>query len=464
MDFFLGTLHSKLKPDFRPTAARIVELLATRGPLTTHALAEIMGAERKSFVRSVLNTMQQLGTTIGFSFRGVDNKSYQRWRLSPEAEVALGTYPLVSQLVTEFTEPKGLHDWRMENYQAFRGASSPWSGDGLPFVGSAPHFADVPTPTLQRTVSPAASVPSAPSASAASEPAPPVPGFCLDRISAPDPRVRDAMLSINAYIPPVSLRLGAEAYREPDSYDIHTGQCMNVLPFCSDRPGAVGCVLSNFWNHRYSDPNAKFWCAELHFQFIKVSRYARNSVVVFQVLHEMLNMEPADPIPIGHDGWEVSWAHNQALCKRIKLLAGAKCPHGDLDLDKERWEADSFDVMRTVLALKFKYYLDDERVNPLAQYLCATGSRWLIEAAYYDQVWGVGLTSGGHYPESKTTERPLLRLKPDGTEEWNVQPADWPGQNKLGKALMDQRKELFVLCPQLHLSPLATPPPLSPDV
>jgi len=458
MDFLMGTLSARLKSEFRPAAARIVELLAARGPLTTHALAEIMGAERKSHIRCVLNTMQQLGTIICFEFKGLDSKKYQRWRLSPETEVALGTYPVVSQLVTESTEPRGLHDWQMENHQAFRGASSPWAANppGLVFNGVAPSADDMPMPTLQRTVS------TAPTPSDNDEAMPADPGFSLDRISAPDPRVKEAMRTFKTYIPPLSLRLGAEATREPDAYDIHSGQCMNVLPFCSDRPGAIGCVLSNFWNHRYSDPTDKMWCAELHFQFIKVSRYARNSVVSFLVLQEMLSLEPADPIPIGHEGWEANWLHNQGLCKKIKALAGAKCPHGDLDLDKQRWDNDSFEVMRCVLARKFRHTFDDGRTNPLALYLCATGNRWLIEAAYYDSVWGIGLTSGEHYPESKSTERPVLRLKLDGTEEWNVQPVDWPGQNSLGKALMAQRTGLFALCPQYLLSPLVIPSSLSP--
>jgi predicted NAD-dependent protein-ADP-ribosyltransferase YbiA (DUF1768 family) len=462
MDFFLGSLSARIKPEYRPMAATIVELLAQHGPLTTHDLAERLGSDSKSRCRSVLNTMQQLRTIISFQFKGLDGRNYNRWRLAPETEVALGSYPVASQLVTEHTEPKGLHNWQMENHVAFKGSTSPWAPSPPPFTYLPPRGSDMPPTGL----SAASSAGSVPPNSTLDEPSPVVePSFSMDRFSTPDPRVREAMaaLPFPSFIPPVSLRLGVEAHREPDTYDIHSGQCMNVLPFCSDRPSAIGCVLSNFWNHRYSDPDDDFWCAELHFQYIKVSRYAKNPVVSMKALKEMLSLEPVDPLPIGTEGWEDVWQHNQALCKKIKSLAGRECPHGDLDLDIDRWDDDSFDVMRSVLAHKFRMRLDNGKFNPLAQYLCSTSSRWLIEAAHYDRVWGIGLTSGDHYPESKSSATPLLRMRPDGREEWNVQPADWLGKNFLGIALMQQRTTLITSWPDSTRPSFAVPTPLQSD-
>lgn len=459
MDFFLGTLSAKIKPEFRPMAATIVQILAQSGACTTHFIAEVIGADHKSRCRSVLNTMQQIGTVVGFPFKGLDGRNYTRWRLSPETEDALGTYPVVSQMVTEATLPKGMHNWQMENHAAFHGAPSPWAHPTSPygFIGVPPPTFDMPIPGLSSSSKDGGAV--------APAPTPDIPQFSLDRFSTPDPKVRNAMMAMEtpSYIPPVSLRIGTEAHREADAYDIHSGLCLNVLPFCSDKPGAIGCIFSNFWNHRYSDPTDQFWCAELHFQYIKVSRYARNSLIAMQVLREMLSLEPIDAPPIGTEGWEKSWKHNQDLCKRIKKLAGSTCPFGDLDLDIPRWDAESFDIMREVLARKFRPYLDSGKRNPLAFYLCATATRWLIEAAYYDKVWGVGLTAGHYYPESKPDETPLTRMSDNGTEEWNIQPADWPGKNLLGKALMQQRTALFASWTDPSRPNFALPIPLTPD-
>ena len=57
----------------------------------------------------------------------------------------------------------------------------------------------------------------------------------------------------------------------------------------------------------------------------------------------------------------------------------------------------------------------------LKQYLLDTGDKWLVEAAHYDKVWGIGLRA----------------THPDATK-----PEKWPGLNLLGKILMQVREQL----------------------
>lgn len=57
----------------------------------------------------------------------------------------------------------------------------------------------------------------------------------------------------------------------------------------------------------------------------------------------------------------------------------------------------------------------------LRDFLVRTGSRVLVEASPYDQVWGIGLAAD---------------------HEHSASPERWPGLNLLGFALMEVRKQL----------------------
>lgn len=99
--------------------------------------------------------------------------------------------------------------------------------------------------------------------------------------------------------------------------------------------------------------------------------------------------------------------------------------------DNEVWAARRLQLVTNALRRKFTDRDD------LRHILLATGNKVLVEAAWSDNVWGIGLSEWkGNY---------------EGVLEWDevsqkatfsVPPWKWKGQNLLGRALMEVRREL----------------------
>lgn len=79
------------------------------------------------------------------------------------------------------------------------------------------------------------------------------------------------------------------------------------------------------------------------------------------------------------------------------------------------WDAEKYGIMRAAVYAKFSANTD------LLEQLLSTGDSVLVEASPFDRIWGIGLTA-------KDAKR--------------VGKSGWRGENLLGKALMDVRKEL----------------------
>lgn len=84
------------------------------------------------------------------------------------------------------------------------------------------------------------------------------------------------------------------------------------------------------------------------------------------------------------------------------------------------WDAHKADIVRRANMAKFG------QNKGLRRKLFQTGQRTLVEASPHDAIWGIGL--------DEATAR-------------TVPPADWPGQNLLGKILTEVREELRTLHP-----------------
>lgn len=82
--------------------------------------------------------------------------------------------------------------------------------------------------------------------------------------------------------------------------------------------------------------------------------------------------------------------------------------------DDDVWAAARFDLVVRVNVAKFA-------AEPLRGYLLGTGDDVLVEAAPDDAVWGIGVAADDHRAR---------------------QPAQWPGTNLLGFALMEARGRL----------------------
>ena len=108
--------------------------------------------------------------------------------------------------------------------------------------------------------------------------------------------------------------------------------------------------------------------------------------------------------------------------KRYTRILRADSPRECKDLGREVagfsediWNEEKFEIVKEGLREKFTQ-------NPgLLKKLLATGERILVEASPLDRIWGIGL-------DEKNAKR--------------TPPQDWPGENLLGKALMELRREL----------------------
>jgi len=81
------------------------------------------------------------------------------------------------------------------------------------------------------------------------------------------------------------------------------------------------------------------------------------------------------------------------------------------NFDEKKWNKVRYDIMVDILCAKFS-------VEPLKSQLLSTGDELMVEASPNDKVWGAGLVIGD----------PRLNC-----------PNYYPGQNLLGKALMEAR-------------------------
>ena len=83
--------------------------------------------------------------------------------------------------------------------------------------------------------------------------------------------------------------------------------------------------------------------------------------------------------------------------------------------DKKEWDGARFDVVVRGNFAKFSQNTE------LKEYLLSTGDALLVEASPKDRIWGIGL---------------------DAAMAARMPEKDWPGQNLLGKALMQVRERL----------------------
>lgn len=83
--------------------------------------------------------------------------------------------------------------------------------------------------------------------------------------------------------------------------------------------------------------------------------------------------------------------------------------------DPAKWETVAYDVVVQANRLKFK------QNKAIGMALLGTQTKTLVEGADYDRIWGVGVA---------------------WDDERIIDPANWRGQNLLGKALMQVRAEM----------------------
>ena len=85
------------------------------------------------------------------------------------------------------------------------------------------------------------------------------------------------------------------------------------------------------------------------------------------------------------------------------------------NFDQDLWDSEKYPIVRNINLAKFR------QNKGLRRKLFQTGAKILVEASPMDTIWGIGL---------------------DAEAAQQTEPENWPGQNLLGRALMEVRDQL----------------------
>ena len=141
------------------------------------------------------------------------------------------------------------------------------------------------------------------------------------------------------------------------------------------------CFLSNWWICEIDYDGKKFVSSEQLFMYLKAKLFYDD-----EVAEKIMQTSRQNEI--------------KALGREVK------------NFDETIWNKHKYELM--FIANKAKFRLDYE----ITDMLLATGDAQLVEASPLDKIWGIGL-------DAETAE--------------NTPEEDWPGENLLGKVLMDVR-------------------------
>lgn len=174
----------------------------------------------------------------------------------------------------------------------------------------------------------------------------------------------------------------------PISKRSHCVITMNTVFFWGCRDKDKG-FLSNFYQTRFTDNGTTYCSSEQYFM--------KKKQEMFDPSNEALSRE----IMQATAGTKI-----KALGRRVK------------NFDEAKWNTVKAEIMTRGILLKFSQNVT------IRNLLIATGDSILAEAAPRDKIWGIGL--------SETAARQLS-------------PEQWPGQNLLGRSLMQVRTEISSL-------------------
>ena len=146
--------------------------------------------------------------------------------------------------------------------------------------------------------------------------------------------------------------------------------------------------LSNFYTSHFTDANnIKYNCSEQYFMANKCLLFDESNRILYYNI-----MKTTLPYTIKKYGRQVA------------------------NFDKSIWDKEKYEIMKTGIRYKFSQNIK------LKKKLIQTGNKKLYEASKYDKIWGIGMTQ---------------------QEAKEIEEANFPGENLLGKALMEIRQEFI---------------------
>ena len=191
----------------------------------------------------------------------------------------------------------------------------------------------------------------------------------------------------------------------------------SVFLFKSEKPGNPGNVFSNWYPATFVMPERKYISNDkLTILKIPANNYVSTEQGMMEAkallckAYETANMIMSpylQELPTSTQDWE-NWHKYQS---NIKKLGG---PTGIPNYNEAAWSAIRYKVVKDLNRQKFlqNQELMDELIN--------TENITLAEGAFYDKIWGIGLSK---------------------THQDAQYPSRWRGQNLLGKLLMELRNE-----------------------
>lgn len=145
--------------------------------------------------------------------------------------------------------------------------------------------------------------------------------------------------------------------------------------------------LSNFYYSIFVDScNVKYICSEQYFMAQKCLLFDKENTLLYKQI-----METKIPYVI------------KRLGRQVK------------NFDQEKWDVEKYNIMKNALRYKFN------QNKILRKKLLLTCDKNLYEASKFDKTWGIGI-------DCETAK--------------DLDEKNYPGQNLLGKALMEIRKEI----------------------
>lgn len=169
---------------------------------------------------------------------------------------------------------------------------------------------------------------------------------------------------------------------------------------------------SQWYPARFDINGMHFLCAEQYMMFKKAEVFG-DPEKMMDILH--LPLPPGCPtaFPDTHEviwmpkHWE-TWKAMPQMCKQLgRMVKG---------FDVTRWATLCEDIVYEANRAKFTQNED------LYRWLLSTHGKTLVEAADYDPIWGVGMRED---------------------DDRILEPANWQGENKLGKILTRLRDDLI---------------------
>ncbi len=182
--------------------------------------------------------------------------------------------------------------------------------------------------------------------------------------------------------------------------------------FCGHREGDDK-ELSNWWDESVNS-NGGHWTRSGHFVWCSELGFMLEKALLFNALDTAQRL------------LEIKAHPDAKICKaragEIKSLGRTGIPN----FDAKTWDAASFKAMSQEVFAKF------DQNEDLSKKLVASGDAYIVEAAHYDNIWGIGLRAFASGDEAGALTR-----DEHGELMWSVPPSRWPADgNKLGRALM----------------------------